>query len=145
MNRQTISKHISYDEAIFSATAIRLGLKNEPDDATLDAMKAVAENCFEPLREWYGKPLRITSFYRSFRLNVFIGGSINSQHCRGEAIDISAFDKKDNAKLFEWAKNNLLFDQLIWEYGDDEAPAWVHISYKSNGINRNQVLRIPRK
>ena len=103
-------------------------------------MKLVAENCFEPLRKWYGKPIRINSFYRSPELNKAIGGSANSQYCTGEAIDISAGD--ENKILFNWLKNNIEFDQLIWEFGDDSNPAWVHISYTEQRPNRQQVLKV---
>jgi hypothetical protein len=98
-------------------------------------MKLVANKCFEPLREWYGKPIRINSFYRSQLLNTKVGGSATSQHCKGEAIDISGGDKVENKKLFDWCKENLDFDQLINEYDF----TWVHISYKAKG-NRKQIL-----
>jgi hypothetical protein len=98
-------------------------------------MKLVANKCFEPLREWYGKPIRINSFYRSQLLNTKVGGSATSQHCKGEAIDISAGSKVENKKLFDWICANLDFDQVINEYDFQ----WVHISYKAKG-NRKQIL-----
>lgn len=132
-----ISKHISIEEAIVSPTALRLGLDNDPNETVLAAMKAVAENCFEPLRKWYGKPLKINSFYRCPELNKAVKGSATSQHTKGEAIDISAGSKEENKKLYEWAKQNLIFDQLINEYDF----TWIHISFKV-GQNRNQTLAI---
>jgi len=132
-----ISKHISFDEATVSPTALRLGIKNEPNEAELSAMRLVAELCFEPLRNWYGKPIKINSFFRCSQLNVAVGGSKTSQHCLGEAIDMGAGSKEENEKLFNWCKDNLDFDQLINEYDF----SWVHISYKRSG-NRKQILVI---
>ena len=129
-----ISEHISYNEATRSQTALRKGIDNTPDAETLARMKEVADNCFEPLREWYGKPIRVNSFYRSEALNTAVGGSKTSQHVKGEAIDIDT--NSDNEKLFNWCKENLDFDQLIWEYGG----RWIHISYKAK--NRMQVLSV---
>ncbi len=136
-----ISEHISYNEATVSPTAIRMGIKNTPNSLILINMRLVAEQCFEPLREWYGKPIRINSFYRSPELNKSVGGSATSQHAKGETIDISAGSKVENKKLFDWCKDNLKFTQLIYEYGDDTGPDWVHISYAANNL-KQQILRI---
>lgn len=135
---ERISKHISYTEATKSNTAIREGIDNTPNLVFVKNMRLVAEKVFEPLREWYGKPIWITSFYRSPELNRVIRGSKTSDHMLGHAIDIDT--ESDNAKLFHWILNNLDFDQLIWEFGDDYQPAWIHVSYKEEG-NRCQVLK----
>ncbi len=132
-----ISKHISFDEATLSNTALRAKIDNTPTPEVLESMKHVAENLFEPLREWYGKPIRINSFYRSPKLNKLVKGSPTSQHVKGEAIDISAGSKLENKKLFDYIKDNLQFDQVINEYDF----TWVHISLKKSG-NRKQVLKI---
>jgi hypothetical protein len=130
-----ISDHITYDEAVFSSTALRLGIENIPNEIELNSMKIVANICFEPLRAWYGKPIKINSFFRCVELNARIGGSVTSQHCKGEAIDMSTGSKEENKKLFDWCKANLKFDQLINEYNY----SWVHISFRS-GLNRNQTI-----
>jgi uncharacterized protein YcbK (DUF882 family) len=135
-----ISKHITYDEATLSPTAIRNGISNQPNEEQLHNMQQVAENLFEPLRKLYGKPIKINSFFRSEKLNKLVGGSKSSQHVKGQAIDITGGSKEENKKLFELAKT-LDFDQLIWEYGDSTGPHWVHISYKTSG-NRKQILVI---
>jgi zinc D-Ala-D-Ala carboxypeptidase len=136
-----ISKHITMAEATNSETAKKLGISNLPNDVELANMKLVAEKCFEPIREWYGKPLRINSFFRSAKLNSSIGGSSGtSQHCLGQAIDLSSGNNAENKKIFLWAKDNLVYDQIIYEYGDDNGCDWVHISYKPTG-NRKQALR----
>jgi zinc D-Ala-D-Ala carboxypeptidase len=132
-----ISKHISYNEATQSPTSIRFGIENTPTEHQLFAMRIVANTCFEPLRKWYGKPIKINSFFRNTLLNQKVGGSPSSQHCKGEAIDISAGSKSENKKLFDWCKSNLVFDQLINEYDYQ----WVHISFR-HGDNRNMVLAI---
>ena len=137
-----ISKHISDKEGVYSITAKRLGLDNVPGQFLLGNMKELAEQVFEPLREWVGGPIRINSFYRSKVLNKAIGGSTTSQHCKGQAMDIDDTNcKKTNAEMYEWIKENLNFDQMIWEFGDDNNPNWVHISYVNEIDNRNRCLK----
>jgi len=131
---ENISKHISYDEATMSPTALRLKITNEPTGAILENMKLVAEKCFEPLREWYGKPLKINSFYRCTLLNSAVKGSPTSDHIKGCSIDLTGGSKEENKKLHDWCRDNLKFDQLINEYNY----SWVHISYRKEG-NRNQL------
>ncbi len=138
---ENISKHITYGEAIRSQVAVRDKIDNTPNDIQLVFMKQVAEVCFEPMREWWGKPLTISSFFRCDALNKAVKGSKTSQHTQGKAIDIDTGNNADNLKLFEWAKVNLKFDQLIHEFGDETGPSWVHISFDL-GHNRNQILYI---
>ena len=136
-----ISKHISYKEGVKSNTATRLGLDNTPGDYELGNMTLIAERLFEPLRAWVGGPVKINSFYRSKELNLAIGGSQRSQHCEGRAIDLDdTFGYKTNAEMFHHIKENLNFDQMIWEFGSDKNPDWVHISYVSEDQNRNRCL-----
>lgn len=132
-----ISKHISIEEATLSPTALRLGIDNTPNEEILANMKLVAERCFEPIRNWYGKPIKVNSFYRCDALNKAVKGSATSQHIQGKAMDISTGTKAGNKLIYEWAKNNLIFDQLINEYDY----SWIHISYNKNN-NRNQTLII---
>lgn len=133
-----ISKHVTYQEATDSQTAKRAGLKNIPNEKQLNNMIQLAKNIIEPARVGIGnKPIKINSFFRAYLVNRHIGGAVTSQHCEGEAVDLSCFDNK---LLFDFIKNNLDFDQLIWEYGNDSLPDWVHVSYKSKN-NRKQILR----
>ena len=142
---ENISKHISYKEATRSLTATRLGLENKPNEYELSNMIGVAENIFEPLRKWVNDPIKVNSFFRSIELNEAIGGSARSQHCQGRAIDIDdTYSHATNAEMFNWVKENLNFDQMIWEFGDDENPDWVHISWVSKDQNRNRCLRAER-
>tara|TARA_R100000654_G_scaffold6_2_gene69 strand:+ start:441 stop:902 length:462 start_codon:yes stop_codon:yes gene_type:complete len=137
-----ISKHISYKEATRSITAKRLGIDNTPDVEQIYNMQVLAENIFEPLRESIGKPICINSMFRSEKLNKAIGGSKTSQHCKGQAMDIDdKYGYATNADMFNFIKDNLDFDQMIWEFGDDENPDWVHVSYISKEENRNKILK----
>ena len=98
---EKISKHISYKEGTRSITALRKGINNTPNDYELANMETVAANIFEPLREWVGGPIKINSFFRCEELNTAIGGSSNSQHCQGRAIDIDdTYGHKTNAEMF---------------------------------------------
>lgn len=140
-----ISKHISIKEATRSNTAERLGIDNFPDSPTLVNMQALAENVFEPLREHFGHPIYITSFYRSPELNKAIGGSPRSQHCKGQAIDIDdVIGSSTNADFFNYIKDNLEFDQLIWEFGNNDSPNWVHVSYNTDN-NRGNILKASKE
>ena len=138
----SISKHISYKEGVYSRTAMRRGIKNNPNAEQMENMVAIAEEVFEPLRMWVGGPIKINSFFRSPELNKAIGGSGKSQHCHGQAIDLDdTFGKATNAEMFEFIKKHLDFDQIIWEFGDENNPDWVHVSYVSEEQNRNRCLQ----
>lgn len=135
-----ISKHLTLAELTYSATAIKLGIANAPTQAQIDNLKTLALKVFEPVREHFNVPIHISSGYRIMNLNQALNGSITSQHCSGEAIDIDMKgDKVTNAQIFHWIKDNLKYDQLIWEFGDKKNPDWVHVSYTKE--NRQQTLR----
>ena len=137
-----ISKHISDKEGVYSNTAIRRGIDNKPNEDQLKCMEMLADEVFEPLREYVTKPIKINSFFRSPDLNTAIGGSKTSQHCKGQAMDIDdTFGHMSNAQMYYWIKDNLDFDQMIWEFGDDKNPNWVHVSYVSAESNRNRCLK----
>ena len=138
----SISKHISYKEGVYSRTATRLGIKNNPNAEQMENMITIAEEVFEPLRAYVGGPIKINSFFRSPELNKAIGGSTKSQHCHGQAIDLDdTFGRCTNAEMFEFIKKYLDFDQIIWEFGDDNNPDWVHVSYVSPDKNRKRCLK----
>ena len=141
-----ISKHISYKEGVYSITATRRGIDNTPNNDQLLKMVSVAEEVFEPLRNYVGGPIKINSFFRCPELNTAIGGSSKSQHCKGQAIDIDdTFGRMTNAEMYNFIKDNLEFDQIIWEFGDDNNPDWVHVSYVSPIDNRNRCLKAYRE
>ena len=137
-----ISKHISYKESVYSTTALRRNIENKPNEEQLENMKLIGEKIFEPLREYVGGPIKINSFFRGADLNKAIGGSTRSQHCKGQAMDIDdTFGYKTNAQMYDWIKHNLDFDQIIWEFGNDDNPNWVHVSYVSPDKNRQVCLK----
>ena len=137
-----ISKHVSYKEGVYSNTATRRGIDNTPNDEQLNNMESIAEEVFEPLRVWVGGPIKINSFFRSPDLNTAIGGSSKSQHCKGQAMDIDdTFGKATNAEMYHFIKDNLDFDQMIWEFGSDDNPDWIHVSYVSEDDNRRRCLK----
>ena len=137
-----ISKHISDKEGVYSTTALRRGIDNKPNEEQLKNMKLIAEKIFEPLREYVGGPIKINSFFRGSELNKAIGGSNRSQHCKGQAMDIDdTFGYKTNADMYRFIQDNLDFDQMIWEFGDNNNPNWVHVSYVSPDKNRNKCLK----
>ena len=141
-----ISKHISYKEAVYSRTAQRRDIYNHPENDQADNMRLIAEQIFEPLRSWVGGPIKINSFFRSPELNTAIGGSTKSQHCQGQAIDLDdTFGRATNAEMYKFIKENLDFDQMIWEFGSDDNPDWVHVSYVSKDKNRNRCLKAYKK
>ena len=140
-----ISDHISYQEATKSNTAIRNGIRNKPNAEQLGNMQRLAEAIFEPLRKHFGVPIRVNSFFRSKKLNTAVGGSKTSSHTKGQAIDIDdVLGGVTNAMMFHYIKEHIDFDQLIWEFGDNKNPDWVHVSYVSQFQNRRQVLRAIR-
>jgi hypothetical protein len=135
-----ISKHLTLKELTKSATADRLGIKNDnPNLHQIENLKLLAEKVFEPIRAHFNKPITISSGYRSLSLNQAIKGSITSQHCSGQAIDIDSVSPT-NKEIFDYIKKNLEFDQLIWEFGTSKNPDWVHVSYSATK-NRKQILK----
>ena len=137
-----ISQHISDKEGTYSSTAMRKGLDNTPGPEELKCMMEIARDIFEPLREWVGGPIKINSFFRGRPVNTAIGGSKTSQHMKGQAIDIDdTFGRCTNAEMYHWIKEHLDFDQMIWEFGDEDNPNWVHVSYVSSEDNRNKCLK----
>ncbi len=141
-----ISNHLSLAEVTRSETAKRKGISNTPTAEHLENFKILAENVFEKIRAHFGVPIHISSGYRSKELNDAIGGSQTSQHSKGQAIDIDMDGSSSgvtNADVYNFIKDNLEFDQLIWEFGTDKNPDWVHVSYV-NGPNRKQKLKAVR-
>ena len=137
-----LSKHLTLKEVIKSNTASRLGISNSPTEEHRENLRIVAEKVFEPIREHFGVPIGVSSGYRSARLNKAVKGSATSDHCKGKALDLDAdmFGKITNAQIFHFIKDNLEFKQLIWEYGNDSEPNWVHVSYDPNN-NKKTVLK----
>ena len=147
-----LSKHLSVKEATYSATAIKHGINNQPNIGQLEVLKAMALKVFEPCRKFVGGPLKVTSGYRGPELNKRIGGSLSSDHTISDHetaaldLDCDVFGGKTNAELFHYIKERLEFKQLIWEFGDEYNPNWVHVSYSTNPkFNKHEVLIAKRK
>lgn len=144
-NYKKLSKNCSYSEAVRSETAKRQGILNKPNGRQLFVMKHLAVNLFQVVRDHFDKKIFISSFFRSEELNKFIGGAIHSDHCVKE--DTAAIDLDNdvwenetgvsNADIFWFIYDNLDYYKLIWEFGDNKKPAWVHISY-STDPNKNK-------
>ena len=141
-----LSKNLSLAEVTKSNTAKRLGIDNTPDDWTTENLRKVAEHVFQPLRDAFKCPIYVSSGYRGPELNRAIGGSLRSQHMEGRALDLDAdvFGRCTNSEIFRYILNNLTFDQLIWEFGDEDNPDWVHVSYVHDGVNRGRCLKACR-
>lgn len=134
-----LSAHVTRKEFEYSETAVKHGIDNTMNSTQLKRAIDICENIFEPLRKFVGGPIRINSGFRGGAVNRRIKGSLTSQHMKGEALDLPI-----GAKEFHFIKDNLPFDQLIWEYGNSSQPRWVHVSFKKEG-GRGQVLRCQLK
>jgi hypothetical protein len=138
-----LSDNLSLKEVIKSDTAIKNGIDNNPTEEHLKALKTIANEVFQPVRDYFDVPIYVSSGYRSKALNSVIKGSATSQHCKGEALDLDAdvFGRVTNAEIYNYIKDNLDFDQLIWEFGNDNEPNWVHVSYDPKKPNRKMLLK----
>jgi hypothetical protein len=137
-----LSAHFALSEFTRSESAKREGLDNTPTAEHLENLKTLCEKVLEPIRLRFGS-INISSGYRGKMLNHFIGGSVSSDHCLGRAADIDMDDSGTgvtNTEVFNYIKDNLDYDQLIWEFGTKEKPDWVHVGYRGKD-NRKQTLR----
>ena len=142
-----LSKNLSLAEVTKSNTAKRLGINNVPDDEwVIENLRQIAVNVFQPLRDAFGCPIYVSSGYRGLELNRAIGGSLRSQHMEGRALDLDAdvYGKCTNSQIVEWIRENVEFDQMVWEFGDTDNPDWVHVSYVHGGVNRGRCLKACR-
>ena len=142
-----LSNYVSLAEVTRSDTAKRKGIDNSPTAEHLENLKVISEEVFDKVREYFGVPIFISSGYRSAALNKAIGGSSTSDHNLGRALDLDQDGHGNgvtNMDVFNYIKNNLEFDQLIYEFGTDKNPDWVHVGYRK-GANRKQVLKAVRE
>jgi hypothetical protein len=138
-----LSKNLTLSEVTASNTAKRQKIENIPNAWQKESLRTIANEIFQPLRDALGVPIFVSSGFRSIKLNRAIGGSSTSQHCKGQALDLDAhkYGKTTNKTIFEFIRDNLNFDQLIWEFGCDSEPSWIHVSYVSLEDNRCEVLK----
>lgn len=131
-------RNFTIQELTASATAAAKKINNDPTPEAAENLKLLVDNVLDPLRDAYGKPIRVNSGYRSPALNAAVKGSKTSQHVKGQAADITGGNKAENKKLFELAQElNLPYCQLI----DEKNFSWVHISYDRNNVKR-QILHL---
>jgi hypothetical protein len=143
---EKLSANFSMKEFTASDTAKRRGIDNNPGLEHAEAALELFEHIVQPIRDHFGTSIFLSSGYRSHALNKAIGGSQTSQHSKGEAVDIDMDGRKgpENEDVFHYIRENLPFDQLIWEFGDSKRPDWVHVSYKKGGPQRGQILAAKR-
>jgi hypothetical protein len=135
-----ISKNFTLEELTASATAKAKGIRNEPGQTDIVNLCGLVHNVLQPLRNWWGKEVKIGSGYRSLALNRAVGGVSNSQHMKGEAVDLCIDGDIEKGKSwFQYIKQHCEFDQLIWEH-NDRGSYWVHVSFRTDGRNRKQVI-----
>jgi zinc D-Ala-D-Ala carboxypeptidase len=136
-----LSEHFSYAELTKSTTASRKGISNAPSKEHAANLVTLCNEVLEPLRKLYGRPIRISSGYRSPALNKLVGGSLASHHCLGMAVDIDQGSAAENMKIFNLLKAYGSFTQLIYEFGNlEDGPDWVHVSYDKDDLSR-EILR----
>lgn len=138
-----LTKNFTLEELSNSSTAKRLGIDNIPNNEQVNNLRLLCEKVLQPIREKYGKPIIISSGFRCEKLNKAIGGSPTSEHRYGMAADFHSLSDtlSDNKALWDLIRTmNLNFGQLIYEYGSDSGPDWIHISYNEKN-NRKQILR----
>lgn len=135
---KTDMKHFTLAELTYSDTAQARGINNQPNRAQSDSLVALTENVLDPLRERYGRPIQVNSGFRGSALNRAVGGAATSQHLKGEAADITVGSRSGNKQLFDIIRKELDFDQLI----NEQNYSWVHVSYRADGRNREQVLNL---
>jgi len=139
-----IGKYLTLEECCKSATALRLGIDNKPNQQQIIALNTLTVNIYDKCCEKFLVKIPVVSGFRSKALNDAISGSSqSSQHMRGEAFDLDldgTFNGVNNAQLFEYIHSHLSFDQLIWEFGTEKSPAWIHVSYDVSGKNRKNVF-----
>ena len=136
-----ISKNFTLEELTASATAKAKGIINNPGQTDIVNLCGLVHNVLQPLRNWWGKEVKIGSGYRSLALNRAVGGVSNSQHMKGEAADLCIDgDIQKGKSWFQYIKQHCEFDQLIWEKNPKTGAYWVHVSYRCDGKNRKQVI-----
>ena len=136
-----LSKSFTLNELTKSQEATRLGIDNTPNEEQILNLKLLCDNILQPIRDYYGMPVSVSSGYRSAALCEAIGSSSSSQHTKGQAADFEIFSVP-NRELAEFIVKNLNYDQCILEFWNENEPnsGWVHCSYNSSG-NRKQFLQ----
>jgi len=140
-----LTANFTLEELTKSETALRHDMDNTPGEAEIANLTALAQNVLQPVRDHFGKGVKVNSGFRHPEVNAKVGGSKTSDHCQGQAADIE-IPGVPNAELAEWIKDNLEFRQLILEFYTPGVPdsGWVHVSYVA-GDNKKQVMTATKK
>ena len=135
-----LSANFSLHEMCKSETAMRMGLENSPDEEATENLRLLCENVLQPVRDHYGKGVKVNSAYRSPESNAAVGGSKTSDHCKGMAADIE-IPGVANADLAQWIMDNLEYTQLILEFYTPGIPdsGWVHVSYDPANLKKQEL------
>lgn len=133
-----LSENFGLNEFLYSDTANRLGIDNRPSVLVIDNLKYLVLNIMQPTRSHFDKPILITSGFRCAMLNKAVGGKPSSQHLMGQACDF-IMPNVSPKLVFEYIKNNLDFDQLLFEY-DNHGNRWIHVSHRKDGKNRKHAI-----
>ena len=135
-----LSENFSLAEMVRSQTASRKGIRNRPGPNQIEALELLCKNVLQPVRDHFGKPVNVSSGYRSPKLNRAIGGSGSSQHCKGEAADFTV-SGVSNLEVCKWMEKTLNYDQLIYEYGES---GWVHCSFSATRTRNVELSAVRR-
>jgi hypothetical protein len=138
-----LSANFTLNELTKSETALRHGLNNEPTPEVTANLKVLCEKVLQPIRDHYGKSVKVSSGYRAPEVNAAVGGSKTSDHCMGQAADIEIAGVP-NHELAEWIQNNLAFTQVILEFYTRGVPdsGWVHVSYVPNNLKKQSLTAV---
>jgi hypothetical protein len=139
-----LSENFTLNELIYSDTAIRKSISNDPNEEQINNLKLLCKNILEPVRGNFNSPVIINSGYRSPEVCLAVGSTIKSQHTKGQAADFEIVGTA-NKDLADWIVSNLDYDQCILEFWNEKEPnsGWVHCSYSSSD-NRKQYLKAQR-
>lgn len=135
-----LTNNFSLAEMTKSETALRLNLPNDPSQEVIDNLKTLCEKVLQPVREHYGKGVKVNSGFRHPDVNAAVGGARTSDHCMGQAADIE-IPGVPNHELADWIANNLDFTQVILEFYTRGVPdsGWVHVSYVPSNLKKQQL------
>lgn len=135
-----LSANFNLRELTRSDTADRLDIDNQPNEEQIESLRLLCENILQPVRDHFGKPVKITSGFRCSALNQAAGGSATSDHCKGQAVDFE-IDGLSNPDVAQWIMDNLEYTQLILEFYVQGQPnsGWIHCSFDPNNLKKQEL------
>jgi hypothetical protein len=140
-----LSKNFTLNELTKSETATRLDIDNTPNDEQIESLRLLCENILQPVRDHFGKPVKISSGFRCAELNSSpaVGGSKTSDHCKGQAVDFE-IDGLPNPDVAQWIMDNLDYTQLILEFYTQGQPnsGWIHCSFDPSNLKNQELTAV---